>query len=111
MTASGIVNDVDRDGQSQTIHTYMGTFTPSTSYPNTGGTVGEPIAIPKCSHIRKMVATAAGYTTWFDASKQVLHFYRQKDPGATGGADIALPEVANTTDLSAVVVDYVAWGA
>ena len=28
--------------------------------------------------------------------------YQQKDPAAAGGADIALPEVANATDLSAL---------
>lgn len=36
--------------------------------------------------------------------------YRQKDPAAAGGADIALPEVTNAVDLSAVVPRFEAKG-
>lgn len=36
----------------------------------------------------------------YDYTNSVLCAYDQKDPAATGGADIALPIVASTTDLS-----------
>lgn len=37
----------------------------------------------------------------YDYTNKKLLAYRQKDPAATGGADIALPQVGNTIDLSA----------
>lgn len=46
----------------------------------------------------------------FDHTNSKLVCYRQKDPAATGGADIALPEVANTTSLASYSVHVVAIG-
>lgn len=46
--------------------------------------------------------TAGGYVGEYDITNSKLVVYRQKDPAAAGGADIALPEVGSTTDLSAV---------
>lgn len=48
---------------------------------------------------RKTDATDAVFGS-YDHTNNKLAAYRQKDPGATGGADIALPEVGSGTDLS-----------
>lgn len=37
----------------------------------------------------------------YDFTNAKLLAFDQKDPGSAGGTDIAFPEVANTTDLSA----------
>lgn len=59
------------------------------------------------------VGEAGGYvfevSALADASATVKA-YRQKDPAAAGGADIALPEVANAVDLSAVTFRWRAEG-
>lgn len=49
-----------------------------------------------------IVQPTAGYVGEYDPSTKKVKVYRQKDPAAAGGADIALPEVANSVDLSAV---------
>lgn len=54
--------------------------------------------------------STAGYVTEYDHTNKKLKVYRQKDPAAAGGADIALPEVGNTADLSAVTVRVTAYG-
>lgn len=51
-----------------------------------------------------------GYVFAYDYTNSKLKAFRQKDPGAAGGADIALPEVAATTDLSAVATRVFAIG-
>lgn len=51
------------------------------------------------------IAPTGGYVpsvTTMTPASCVVQVYRQKDPAAAGGADIALPEVANGVDLSAV---------
>lgn len=53
----------------------------------------------------------AGYVGFFDPATQLLKVYRQKDPANAGGADIALTEVANAVDLSAVKMYGLATGA
>lgn len=91
-----------------TLRLYMGTFTPSTSYP----TGGEPIDLPNNTRLVKMFTTGGGgYSTNFISSSQLLKVYRQKDPAAAGGADIALPEVGSTVDLSASTFEFFAIGS
>lgn len=48
------------------------------------------------------IRPSAGYMPEFDKTNLKVKVYQQKDPAAAGGADIALPEVGNNTDLSAV---------
>jgi hypothetical protein len=52
----------------------------------------------------------AGYIPEYDHTNSKLKMYDQKDPAAAGGADIALPEVGNGVDLSAVTVRVIASG-
>lgn len=56
------------------------------------------------------VGSSAGYIAEWDKTNQKVKVYRQKDPAAAGGADIALPEVANAVDLSAVNFRFFAMG-
>jgi hypothetical protein len=56
------------------------------------------------------VHPAAGIIFEFDKANLKVKAYRQKDPAAAGGADIALPEVANAVDLSAVSARFIARG-
>lgn len=52
-----------------------------------------------------------GYVFRYDRSNSKLLAYRQKDPANAGGADIPLPEVGNTVDLSALTgVGFMAIG-
>lgn len=77
---------------------YIGQFTPSTSFP----VGGEPIDIPGNTHIRKMFTdSGGGYASQFLEGTQALKFYRGKDPGNAGGADIALQVVTTAADISA----------
>lgn len=108
MTASALT--VERDfahtlGQTQ--HLYTGRFIPSTSYP----TGGEPFDAPDNLRFEKVFTDSPGYVTSWDVANQKLKIYRQKDPAAAGGADIALPEVANGVDLSGVTFHFLAIGA
>ena len=48
--------------------------------------------------------TPSGHLVEYDNTNEKLIAYWNKDPAAAGGADIAFPEVAGTTDLSAVSV-------
>jgi|SRR6478752_41199 len=52
----------------------------------------------------------AGYVFQYDYTNKKIVAYRQKDPANAGGADIALTEVANTTDLSAVTIRVLVYG-
>lgn len=56
------------------------------------------------------VDPSAGYLFEFDKTNSKVKAFRQKDPAAAGGADIALPEVANAVDLSAVLSRFRASG-
>lgn len=51
-----------------------------------------------------------GYVMQYDREEGKLKVFRQKDPAAAGGADIPLPEVAEGTNLSALVVTFEAVG-
>jgi hypothetical protein len=93
----------------QTEHLYTGTIDFDSSYP----TGGEALDLASNTRIETLIAQSkSGYVFEWDAANQKLLAYRQKDPAAAGGADIALPQVANATDLSAVTgVQFIAIGA
>lgn len=57
-----------------------------------------------------VVLTAPGYVCHWDRDNQKIVLYRQKDPAAAGGADIALPEVGNGTTLSSMTLRGIAVG-
>lgn len=56
------------------------------------------------------VQGSSGYVAEYDHTNQKIKAYRQKDPAAAGGADIALPEVGNGVDLSGVTFRVAAYG-
>lgn len=56
------------------------------------------------------IQPSAGYIFEYVPSTGKIKAYRQKDPAATGGADIPLPEVANAVDLSGVSARFRAEG-
>lgn len=56
------------------------------------------------------IRPAGGYIFEWVKSTGKVKAYRQKDPGNAGGADIALPEVGDTVDLSAVSARFRAEG-
>lgn len=77
-------------------------------------TGGEPLVasefgLKKIEHVmvhgaaRKSDASDAVICS-YDYTNGKLVAYRQKDPAAAGGADIALPQVGNTVDLSSYSV-------
>lgn len=65
--------------------------------------------------IRKSDSTDAVAGAWKRGASNVASgnvvVYRQKDPGSAGGADVALPEVANSTSLTSysAVVEVVGY--
>lgn len=63
------------------------------------------------SFSRLLCGGVGGYGFEFIPSTQKLKVYRQKDPANAGGADIALPEVADTVNLAAVVISAIAIGS
>lgn len=79
------------------------------SYP-TGGEAVVPADFSLSVIDFLIVGQAGGYVIEHDATNKKLKVYRQKDPGAVGGADIALVEVANATNLATLVVRVVAIG-
>lgn len=86
---------------------YTGRITPDASYLNGG----ELVDAAGNTQFDILFAQAAGYVTSFDPATQKMRIFQQKDPAALGGADIALVEVANAVDLSAVPFRFVAFGA
>lgn len=91
----------------QGYNAYIGTVAFDSSYP----TGGEAVDIASINErIEWMHASGSGYVCEWDAAAQKLKVRRQKDPANAGGADIPLPEVANTADLSALTVTFCAIG-
>ncbi len=92
---------------------YVGEIVPPSSYV-TGGTAVDttantPIAGPaKFDHMQ--ISSVGGYVPSFVKSSQKVLLYRQKDPGNAGGADIALPEVGSTVDVSGTTFPFMALG-
>lgn len=98
MAASSITLELTIPLPDSSEYLYIGQFTPSTSMP----AAGEPIDIPGNTHLRKLFTdSGGGYATQFSESAQTLKFYRGKDPGNAGGADIALQVVGAAVDISA----------
>jgi hypothetical protein len=87
-------------------HLLLGTIVPGTYA--TGGVAVDPAK----NELVEFVFTGAssGYVSAWDSVNQKLLVYRQKDPGAAGGADIALVEVANAVDLSGVTFKFAGFG-
>jgi hypothetical protein len=111
MAASAMAIERDFDqALGQTQHLYIGTFTPSSSYP----TGGEPFDATSNVRFLKVLTDGGlggGYVTSWDQANQKLKIFRQRDPAAAGGSDIALPEVTNGVDLSGVTFQFIAVGA
>lgn len=69
----------------------------------TNGVAVTPTSFELPSTIRSLqIQSAGGYVFEWDKTNAKIKAYRQKDPAAAGGADIALPEVANGVDLSSI---------
>lgn len=91
----------------ESLHLYSGTISIS-SYTNGG----EPLDPGGNSKLKRLQTGAGGgYVTSFDPATQKIKVFRQKDPAAAGGADIALPEVANGVDLSSIPFGFLAIGS
>lgn len=56
------------------------------------------------------IGVSGGILAEWDKANGKIKAYRQKDPAAAGGADIALPEVTNAVDLSAITFRFQALG-
>src|SRR4051794_20695638 len=83
----------------QTEHLYVGTIAFDSSYP----TGGEVVDVSGNESFDVLIAGSKnGYVFSWDAANQKLLAYVSKDPAAAGGADIALQQVADTTNLSSV---------
>ena len=92
-------------GLGNSLTLYTGTITFDNSYPTGGEAID---ATGDIGYLSLIPGPSAGYVFEWDEANQKIKAYRQKDPGNAGGADIALPEVAATTDLSAVSTDFIA---
>ena len=93
----------------ESAHLYEGTIALDDSYP----TGGEALDVSGSESFTTLIAQSeGGYVFSFNPSDQKLLAYRQKDPADAGGADIALVQVAATTDLSALTaINFIALGA
>ncbi len=84
---------------------YNGTLTMTASYATGGDTLNAKLLGISKFH-GAIIASAGGIVFEFipdtDPATAKVKAYRQKDPGAAGGADIALTEVAAAVDLSAL---------
>lgn len=78
---------------------YIGTLAFDSSYPTGGEAIDITVVNERIEHLQ---ASGSGYVFEWDKANQKCLVYRQKDPAAAGGADIPLPQVANTADLSAL---------
>lgn len=56
------------------------------------------------------LGAGAGIVFEFDKANMKIKAYRNKDPGAAGGADIALPEVGNAVDITTAAFRFRAEG-
>lgn len=91
-----------------TVTLYSGTIAMDASYPS-GGELIDSTGNERFDTL--IASSTSGYVFSWDAANQKLLAYVSKDPGAVGGADIVLQQVANTTDLSAVTsIPFIAVG-
>lgn len=107
MAATCTATVLERISLGGTRYLYVGTYALGTTYATGGMTIenGENsvVALPSAAKLDNFRGgTPGGYTTEFVKAGGKLKVYRQKDPAATGGADIALPEVAAEANLSGV---------
>lgn len=56
------------------------------------------------------VSPAAGIVFEWDKTNSKIKAFRQTDPAAAGGADVALVEVANAVNLATPVARFIATG-
>src|SRR4051812_28547200 len=80
----------------------VGTISGDAAYPSGGWPISPG---GSTGYWKAIVQASAGYVPEYDEAAQRLKVYRQRDPAAAGGADIALPEVANGTNLATVSWD------
>lgn len=84
---------------------WEGKVTMPASYATGGDTITAK-SLGMSQFMAGQISPAAGVVFEFviqtDPSTAKIKAYRQKDPAAAGGADIALPEVGNAVDLSAL---------
>lgn len=92
---------------------FAGKLTMSASYATGGDTVSAKV-LGMTKIMGGMVSCAGGVVFELipdtDPATAKVKAYRQKDPAAAGGVDIALPEVANAVDLSALTPFAEIWG-
>lgn len=88
-----------------------GTFTVSLNTYATNGIAFTPANFGMVRIDYMNIPPAAGYVFEVDYANSKIKAYRQKDPANAGGADIALPEVANAVDLSSVSTRALVIGA
>jgi hypothetical protein len=79
-----------------------------TSY-DTGGSAIDVADNVRLLHIDAS-SSAGGYIYSGDPANQKIKAFRQKDPAAAGGADIPLPEVGSTVNLSGETFQALALG-
>jgi hypothetical protein len=91
------IEDISDLGQGE--HFYLVSVAFDNSYLNGG----EPLDLAANRNLKRvLLQPTSGYVFEWDKANQAVKVYRQKDPGNAGGADIALVEVANAVDLSAL---------
>lgn len=100
MAAVATVNATLSVGDTETL--YIGTIALDSSYP----TGGEVIDISGNENIVSLIANAPGYVCHFVPSSQKLVLYWDNTPAAAA----VLGQVADTTNLSSVVVNFWAIG-
>lgn len=92
---------ISQFGPSGNMNRVVGTLAFDASYP-TGGESLTAANVGLASAYPIKVQPYGGYVFDYDATNSKVRAYRQTDPADTGGADVALVEVADTTDLSAL---------
>jgi hypothetical protein len=103
--------DAQPDGRSVSGSSFIRQGTLSLGVYATGGVaVSRTTFDLPCSLRDLRVDSAGGYVFAWDRTNAKVLAYRQKDPAAAGGADIALPEVGDTVDISAVSARFRATG-
>lgn len=101
--AASVVFDAQPGGKSTMFPRKLRRGTVSLNTYATDGVAVTPalFALNRIDDLR--VDSTGGFVFEFLPSTAKVKAYRQKDPAAAGGADIALPEVANGVDLSAAL--------
>jgi hypothetical protein len=77
-----------------------GTITPDSSWTAAGESLTKTELKLELELNELEIEDKGGYIFTYDTTNSLVKAYRQKDPAAAGGADIALPPVADSVDLS-----------